>query len=216
MPGHYAGSVADASDEELRTCKDKDLAAIRAILEQDGEQPDKDGFAPQAWKDSLPRGKLNNLNAAERSERRIRAIDAELERRKQERAEQQQRDQERAKAQLEKLLEEAPAKAKELADAAREAQSSVDRLRQLVSDIETVGRLKSLQDVHAALQHGSEEAAEALGKTAPDIPDLPPDVVTSEDVEAVNNKILKGRHDGWSQAYMPGDYAKVRQIARRL
>lgn len=215
MPGHFAsGTVADAGDQTLADTLAADYRAIAGVLEQYHVRPTKDGLAPDSWKEGLPRAGMNNLGAVERCERRIKAILIEQKQRAKATSEARQADQASACETLERLLAEAPGKARELVAAAEAAQGSVDRLRQLLADVETVGALKSLRATHAAIVGGAEEAAEALGKEAPDLPALPADTVRPEDVEAVHALIV-GRHGGFTQRFKPGEIAHAAEIAKR-
>lgn len=217
LPGYMAPTVAQGDDAILKQTRADAYKAIRAILEQDGEEPDENGFAPERWKASVPRGRMNNLNVAERHERLIQAVGVELERRESERAEQRQQEQEQAQQSLEALLAEAPAKAQTLVDAASEAQASVDRIRQLLNDVDVAGQVAGIPEVYDHVQRGAQQAAEALGQKPPKLATMPDDAFSLEELKEVK-ALFTGRTaaNGWSRAHTPGQFSKVPDIRQKL
>ncbi|MEQ6886458.1 hypothetical protein [Salicola sp. Rm-C-2C1-2] len=217
LPGYMAPTVSQADDETLKQTRADAYKAIRAILEQDEEEPNENGFAPDRWKESIPRGRINNLNVAERHERLIQAVGVELERRESERAEQRQQEQEQARHSLESLLAEAPAKAQALVDSANEAQASVDRIRQLLRDVEVAGQIAGIAEVYEQVARGAHQAAEALGQKAPKLAEMPTDTFSKEELKDVK-ALFTGRRaaNGWDRAHKPGEFAKVPDIKQRL
>lgn len=220
LPGPFGTpSVAAASDEQLTEARASDYRHIAAVLEQDNVKPGDDGLAPAHWLEHCRenRSKHNNLSSVERAQRRIRAINVELERREAERQAARESAQESARANLQRLVDTAPARARELVDAASEGQAAADRIRQLLTDIETAGALAGVAEVYGQVAEGANEAAKALGTKAPKLPEMDARPLSRDELGQVQ-ALFTGRRaaKGWTAVHRPGDFVKVREIASKM
>ena len=216
LPGYMAPSVADAPDDVLRQTRADGYEAIRGTLAQDGAVPDSNGFAPLDWKESRPRGDMSNLSAVERTERRIQAIDVELQRREAEREQAREAEREQARNDLETVLAEAPEQAKEMAGKAEMVCEAAERVRSLVRDIETIGGGVGIRPNFDTLTNGVEVAAKALDVEAPKLPALPEGLPSREEVRYLLN-VFGARADGFQRLVSgAGKASRAQDLARKL
>lgn len=217
MPGYMRGTVGDHDDATLRDQLQADLSEIARVLSEFDSTPNKDGLPPSGWDAVVPRGRINNVGAVERMAQRVLAIRQTLVDREGTRAAEAEATRDRARDALERLLAEAPAKAQGLIEAAREGQAAADRMRQLLADFETVGQLAELAATHAHVVDGTREAANALGKKPPEIPEMDAEPLSREEIQDLQ-ALFRGKRAGagWNRTHRPGDFAKAREIAAEL
>ncbi len=209
-------SISNANDDQLKHCLASDIQFIRQLMEAESTKPDRDGMAPAAWRERARgnRSMQNNLAAVERSERRIVAIQQELESRESARKAEAEQQSKRADQRLTELVEKAPDNAKRLADRAEELMPSVERVRQLVADLEAFALATGIAPAYSILSDGSERAARELDVDAPKLAELPEGLPSKREFDTAS-AMLAGRHGGFNiRPGLPGDYAKVDQIAR--
>lgn len=210
-------ALDDASDAELRDCIERDQAAIAAILADAGATPDADGMAPAGWIEAAAKSPANRSNVAviERASRRIEAIRAELKAREAARIEARARKQAAARAGLEEILREAPDTAAELHQLGEEVAAAWERLRRWQADVELVGGAGHLGELLASVQRGTATAAQALGKPAPEIADLPAGLPSAGDVQKFL-AILAGARGGFDRIGRGGNAHRAGELARQL
>lgn len=225
LPGYSFGigapTIATATEEELRSCLEKDLAEIARIMEQEASygrtvKPTKDGFAPPEWheKARANRGMHNNLAVVERIERRIRAIRAELPRREKLRKLEVKSKSEETRRRLEGIVEHAPVYAGNLQVKAGEVEAAWGRVRQFMLDVQLIaGGVPYVENQYSTLRKGAQLAAEALDMPAPEFDPLP-----SLPSEADKNALLGLFAGKGFDRVVPniGDAANARELVREL
>jgi hypothetical protein len=210
-------ALAEASDAELRDCAERDRQAIATILADAGATPDADGMAPADWIEAAAKrpAERNNLAVIERASRRIDAIRAELKAREAARIEDRARKQAAARAGLEDILRDAPDTAAELRQLGEQVAAAWERLRRWQADVELVGGAGHLGEMLATVQQGAATAAQALGKPAPAVPDLPAGMPSGTDVQRLL-AILAGARGGFDRIGRAGKAHRAGELARQL
>jgi hypothetical protein len=227
LPGRSFGRaprIAEATEEELRDCLDKDLAALSSIADKEASVGNnlrnasltRDGLLSPEWHEHArqDRSSRNNLAVVERVERRVRAIRAELPRRKELRKLAVKTKAEESRRRLEGIVEHAPVHAGNLQRKAIEIEAAWRRVRQFVSDVELLaGGVPYVEAQYSALRDGAALAADALGKPAPEFDPLPP-LPSQVDVGRLLG-LFSGK--GFDRiAPSIGDAANARELAREL
>lgn len=188
LPGYSYGlgapTVATATDAQLHKCLEADLAALASLADQEASiggnlhnaSLTKEGLLSPEWHEAARKDRTsrNNLAVAERLERRVRAIRAELPRREASREREVQRKADEALQRLEGVMEHAPTHALAIQAKASEIEAAWQRVQQFARDVELVaGGVPYVEQQYAILRDGAQQAAEALGMPAPEFDPLP-------------------------------------------
>jgi hypothetical protein len=228
LPGGSYGvgalTVATANEKELRDCLEKDLTDMARIMAQEASfhRPGtltREGLASPEWHECArenPRGMRNTISVVELTERRIRAIRAELPRREALHKLDVKTKAEETRRRLEGVVEHAPVHASNLKVKASEVEAAWARLERFMSDVQLVaGGVPHVASQYSTLRDGATQAANALGVPAPEFDPLPQQP-TKVDVDRLMG-ILRGGRKGFERAVLNiGDAANVRELVREL
>lgn len=230
LPGPGIGRaprIAEATDKELRDCLEKDLAALASIADREASIGNdmhnasltREGLLSPEWHEQARRSRSShaNLAVAERVERRIRAIRAELPRREALRKLEAKTKAEETRRRLEGIVEHAPVHARNLQLKASEVAAAWQRVRQFIADVELLGGgVPYVENQYFALCSGAQQAAEGLGVPVPEFDPLPA-LPSQTDVRKLLAILSGGGRDGFDRiAPNIGDAADARELVREL
>lgn len=217
MPGYFAGSVTDASDDQLADQLQASLDVIADQLGQWDAKPTKDGYAPQAWLEraNSERPMHRAESAVRRNERMARAIRKEQADRVERARAQREAEVADSRDRLGKILDTAPGEAQRAVAHAQDVIEASQRVRQLVADLQMMGGSTGLASQINRMRDGAAIAADALGKPSPDMPHAPDGLPTRDEVQHVRAVLLgKG---GFDATFTDGTGAgKADELARKL
>lgn len=214
LPGRFSPSVAHASADQLREELEKSLEAAADLAKP--EPVTADGLVPQAYMDGLnPRADGPNLSACERTNRRILAIRAELQRREEAREEEARSMREEVRARLQGILDAAPGQAAELQALAEKLAPAVRLVNELAEAVALVGGAGNVGSQFHALREAAGAAAVALGREPPEMPDPPEGLRLSGEATRLLTALSLGR--GYDRVGVSlGDAHKARELVRKL
>jgi hypothetical protein len=228
LPGGSYGvgalTVATATEKELRDCLEKDLTDMARIMAQEASfhRPGtltREGLASPEWHECArenPRGMRNTISVVEMTERRIRAIRAELPRREALHKLDVKTEAEVIRRTLEGVVEHAPVHASNIKVKASEVEAAWGRVNRFMTDVELIASsVPYIERQYSALRDGATQAAKALGVPAPEFDPLPPQPA-KVDVDRLMG-ILRGARKGFDRAVPNiGDAANVHELVREL
>lgn len=218
LPGSsFAPTVGAASDDQLRECLERDLEHIAAVLAQYDVSPTEAGLAPQSWHDAQDakerssRSRNRNWHNIVAVERRVQAVRAELEARKERRKQEVKEQRDAARRRLEGIIENAAKHDAALRASAEQRAAAWAVIEPWAKAFEVLGGTQNVAAKHADLRRGVTMAAEALGVEPPQIDPLPK-IPSADDVEHAIY-ILRGARKGFDDITIRrGDAAKVDRI----
>lgn len=217
MPGAFAGTVADASDDALADQLQASLDVIEHQLAAWGAAPDAEGYAPAPWLEraASERPMHNAESAVRRNERRARAIRQEQADRVERAKAKREADIADARARLEKIVTDAPQEAARATARAQDAVAASERVRAFIADLQMMAGSTGLASQIDRLRDGATIAADALGKPVPDMPNAPAGLPDNTEVQRVLAALL-GR-GGFDATFKPATEAgKADDLARTL
>lgn len=217
MPGQFAGSVADASDDQLADQLQASLAVIADQLGQWDASPDRQGYAPKAWLEraAASRPMHNAESAVRRNERMARAIRKEQIDRQERSKAKREADIADARDRLGRIVTDAPQEAQRAVAHAADVVAASERVRAFIADLQVMGGSTGLASQIDRLRDGAAIAADALGKPAPDMPTAPNGLPSRVEVQHVL-AVLLGR-GGFDATFAPKtEAAKADDLARKL
>lgn len=217
MPGQFAGSVADASDDQLADQLQASLDVIADQLAQWDAKPDRQGYAPKAWLEraAASRPMHNAESAVRRNERMARAIRKEQIDRQERAKAKREADIADARDRLGRIVTDAPQEAQRAVAHAADVVAASERVRAFVADLELMGGSTGLGVQIDRLRDGAAIAADTLGKPAPDMPRAPDGLPTKTEVQHVLAALI-GR-GGFDATFKPStEAAKADDLARQL
>lgn len=201
VAGFGGNTIASADDRRLRDELDQFLAAVAGLAEREKLAIGEDGL-PVDLNELRRRAKApigENCRAIQRHATWIHAIRLEIDERSTKRAEHHKRQQSNARKALRKLVQDAPALDAQMREHASRVAASWRLVERFADALNRVAGSADLENQHAWLQKGVQEAAAALGMTAPEIRPLPNGVPTKAQIRPVLDA-LHGR----------GGYSKVK------
>lgn len=217
MPGHFAGSVADASDAALADQLQASLDVIAAQLERWDAKPDRQGYAPPGWLEraAASRPMHSAESAVRRNERWARAIRQEQADRVERAKAKREADIADTRARLAKILDTAPGEAQRAVAHAADVVAASERVRAFVADLQVMAGSTGLAHQIDQMRDGAAIAADALGKPAPDMPRAPDGLPSRTEVQHVLAALI-GR-GGFDARFTPAtEAAKADELARTL
>lgn len=217
MPGYFAGSVADATDDALADQLQNSLDVIQDQLGQWDAKPDRQGYAPKAWLEraATERAMQNVESAVRRNERLARAIRQEQQDRQERAKVKRESDIAETRARLDAILSKSPDEAKRAVAHAADVVAASERVRAFVADLQMMAGSTGLGVQIDRLRDGMAIAADALGKPAPDMPRAPDGLPTKTEVQHVLAALI-GR-GGFDVTFTPKTEAgKADELTRKL
>jgi hypothetical protein len=231
LPGGSYGvgalTVATANEKELRDCLEKDLTDMAQIMAQEAligsnmrkASLTREGLASPEWHEYArkhARGMRNTISVVDLTERRIRAIRAELPRREALHKLDVKTKAEETRRRLEGVVEHAPVYAGNLKVKASENKEAWARLERFMLDVQLVASsVPYVENAYSTLIDGATRAAKALGVPAPEFDPLPQQP-SKVDVDRLMG-ILRGARKGFDRAVPNiGDAANVHELVREL
>lgn len=217
MPGQFAGSVADASDDQLADQLQASLDVIAGQLAAHGFKPDQQGYAPSRWWDhaAKERSLHNAESATRRNERWARAIRQEQSDRVERAKAKREADLADARDRLGRIVKDAPQEAQRAVAHAQAVIEASERVRGFVADLRLMAGSTGLASQMDQMRDGAAIAADALGQPAPDMPSAPDGLPSRTEVQHVLATLL-GR-GGFDATFTPSTEAgKADDLARKL
>jgi len=217
MPGYFAGSVADATDDALADQLQASLDVIADQLGQWDAKPTKEGYAPKGWLEraNASRPMHSAESAVRRNERMARAIRQEQADRVERAKAKREADIADARDRLGRIVKDAPQEAQRAVAHAGDVVAASERVRQFVHDLRLMAGSTGLASQIDRLRDGAAIAADALGKPAPDMPSTPDGLPDKTEVAAVLAAFL-GR-GGFDTTFTPSTEAgKADDLSRKL
>lgn len=217
MPGYFAGSVTDASDDQLADQLQASLDVIADQLGQWDAKPTKDGYAPQAWLEQAAASRPMHRaeSAVKRNQRMARAIRKEQIDRQERAKAKRDADVADARHRLGRIVQDAPQEAQRAVAHAADVVAASERVRGFVADLRLMAGSTGLASQIDQMRDGAGIAAGALGKPAPDMPSAPDGLPSRTEVQHVLATLL-GR-GGFDATFAPKTEAgKADDLARKL
>lgn len=217
MPGQFAPSVADATDDQLADQLQTSLDVIEHELERWDAKPDKQGYAPKGWLERAANERAMHVSegAVRRHERLARAIRQEQKDRQERAKAKRDADIADTRARLERIVKDAPGEAQRAVSHAADVVAASERVRAFVADLRLMAGSTGLASHIGQMRDGAAIAADALGKPRPDMPSAPDGLPVKSEVNAILAALI-GR-GGFDTTFAPAtEAARADDLARKL